>query len=131
MNTTGNQPEPAAQAAAEPASPYLSVLKRLRGVAYGVSLYGAPDKDLLARRIDGIADELAAYGATLIAEDAGVEPASVRVPLSVLEAASKSLGAFVSDDGWSLRDMQTMDNLDAYIARHKANHHITGQAEGE
>lgn len=46
---------------------------------------------------------------------------AVLVPLAVLEDASRALGAFVSDEGWGDADMQAMDNLDAYIARHKAN----------
>lgn len=46
---------------------------------------------------------------------------AVLVPLAVLEDASRALGAFVSDEGWADADMQAMDNLDAYIARHKAN----------
>jgi hypothetical protein len=44
----------------------------------------------------------------------------VTVPLAVLEAAEASLGSFCSDHGWSDEDMQHMDNLSAYIARHKA-----------
>jgi hypothetical protein len=50
---------------------------------------------------------------------------SVTLPLSVLEAAETSLGSFCSDHGWSDEDMQSMDNLSAYIARHKANLDIT------
>ena len=49
----------------------------------------------------------------------------VTVPLAVLEAAEASLGSFCSDLGWSDEDMQNMDNLSAYIARHKANLGIT------
>ena len=45
----------------------------------------------------------------------------VRVPLQVLKDASEALGNFVSDHGWGDADMQAMDNLDAYIARHEAN----------
>lgn len=45
----------------------------------------------------------------------------VRVPLQVLKDASEALGNFVSDHGWGDTDMQAMDNLDAYIARHEAN----------
>ncbi len=48
-------------------------------------------------------------------------PDMVSVPLTVLEDASSSLGHYLSDRGWSDEDMQAMDNLDAYIARHKAN----------
>lgn len=44
----------------------------------------------------------------------------VRVPLQVLKDASEALGNFVSDHGWGDTDMQAMDNLDAYIARHDA-----------
>ena len=44
----------------------------------------------------------------------------VRVPLQVLKDASEALGNFVSDHGWGDTDMQAMDNLDAYIARHEA-----------
>lgn len=49
---------------------------------------------------------------------------SVLVPLDVLEAVESSLGSFCSDEGWSDSDMQNMDNLSAYIARHKAAHGI-------
>ena len=48
----------------------------------------------------------------------------VLVPLDVLEAAEISLCIFCSDQGWSANDMQTMDNLSAYIAKHKAAHGI-------
>ena len=44
----------------------------------------------------------------------------VSVPLQVLKDASEALGNFVSDHGWGDTDMQAMDNLDAYIARHEA-----------
>jgi hypothetical protein len=44
----------------------------------------------------------------------------VRIPLDVLEEASAALGNFCADLGWSDTDMQAMDNLDAFIARHKA-----------
>ena len=44
----------------------------------------------------------------------------VRVPVQVLKDASEALGNFVSDHGWGDADMQAMDNLDAYIARHDA-----------
>lgn len=46
---------------------------------------------------------------------------NVLVPLTLLEDASSALGNFVSDHGWSDEDMQAMDNLDAFIAQHKAN----------
>lgn len=45
----------------------------------------------------------------------------VRVPVQVMKDASEALGNFVSDHGWGDADMQAMDNLDAYIARHEAN----------
>lgn len=44
----------------------------------------------------------------------------VSVPVQVLRDASEALGNFVSDHGWGDDDMQAMDNLDAYIARHDA-----------
>ncbi len=44
----------------------------------------------------------------------------VSVPVQVLRDASEALGNFVSDHGWGDADMQAMDNLDAYIARHDA-----------
>ena len=44
----------------------------------------------------------------------------VAVPVQVLEDASEAIGHFVSDHGWGDSDMQAMDNLDAYIATHKA-----------
>jgi hypothetical protein len=53
----------------------------------------------------------------------------VTVPLEVLEAAEESLGSFCSDHGWGDRDMQNMDNLPAYIARHKAAHHNTKKGQ--
>ena len=52
----------------------------------------------------------------------------VTVPMAVLEAAEASLGSFCSDHGWSDEDMQNMDNLSAYIARHKAAH---GNTKGQ
>lgn len=55
---------------------------------------------------------------------------SVLVPLAVLEDASSSLGHYLSDRGWSDEDMQAMDNLDAYIARHKANAASNVQPKG-
>lgn len=45
----------------------------------------------------------------------------ITIPIDVVEAAAEALGNFVSDLGWSDSDMQAMDNLDAYIARHRAN----------
>lgn len=45
----------------------------------------------------------------------------VLVPVEVLEDAATAIGHFLSDHGWSADDMQAMDNLDAYIAGHKAN----------
>ena len=49
----------------------------------------------------------------------------VGVPLNVLEDASAALGNFCADLGWGDSDMQAMDNLDAFIARHKAMTCIT------
>jgi hypothetical protein len=49
----------------------------------------------------------------------------VFVPLVILEAAEASLGSFCNEYGWSDKDMQSMDNLSAHIARHKANRGIT------
>ncbi len=46
---------------------------------------------------------------------------TITIPIDVVEAAAEAIGKFVSDHGWSDSDMQAMDNLDAYIARHKAN----------
>lgn len=40
----------------------------------------------------------------------------IAVPVNVLNDASRALGNFVSDHGWSDADMQAMDNLDAYLA---------------
>ena len=45
---------------------------------------------------------------------------TITIPIDVAEAAAEALGNFVSDHGWSDSDMQAMDNLDSYIARHKA-----------
>ena len=52
----------------------------------------------------------------------------VLVPLNVLEAAESSLGSFCSDEGWSGKDIQNMDNLSAYIAKHKAAHGIKDES---
>lgn len=46
----------------------------------------------------------------------GVPAGCIAVPVHVLNAASDSLGSFVSGHGWSDADMQAMDNLDAYLA---------------
>ena len=46
-------------------------------------------------------------------------PGYALVPIDVLEAASESLGSFVSDLGWTDADMQAMDNLDAILAQQK------------
>lgn len=51
----------------------------------------------------------------------GVPDGYVLVPLQVLHDASDALGNFIMDHGWGDSDMQAMDNLDAYIARHEAN----------
>ena len=48
-----------------------------------------------------------------------VPPGYVLVPIDVLQAASESLGNFVSDHGWTDADMQAMDNLDAILAQQK------------
>lgn len=40
----------------------------------------------------------------------------VLVPREVLQAASESLGSFVSDHGWAQRDMDVMDAVDAALA---------------
>lgn len=44
----------------------------------------------------------------------------VTVPLQVLRDAADALGNFIMDHGWGDSDMQAMDNLDAYLARHDA-----------
>lgn len=71
--------------------------------------------------------------AVLQAADAvgAVPDGFVPVPLSVLEDAARALGCFVSDEGWSDADMQAMDNIDAYIARHKANAAAPGSEQKE
>lgn len=48
----------------------------------------------------------------------GLTPWNKGVPVQVLRDASDALGNFISDHGWGDDDMQAMDNLDAYIARH-------------
>ena len=59
---------------------------------------------------------------TIYTHPAPTVPAGyVSVPVQVLKDASEALGNFVSDHGWGDADMQAMDNLDAYIARHEAN----------
>lgn len=55
---------------------------------------------------------------------------NVLVPLCVLEDAAEAIGNFVSDHGWGDSDMQAMDNLDAYIARHKTNAAANVQPKG-
>ena len=54
---------------------------------------------------------------------------TITIPIDVAEAASEALGNFVSDHGWSDSDMQAMDNLDSYIARHKAIRALRAEAE--
>lgn len=39
--------------------------------------------------------------------------------LALLEKASESIASFVSDEGWGQKDMDTMDSIDAAIARAK------------
>lgn len=66
------------------------------------------------------------YGTDLYTAPPARKPLTeqVLVPLDVLEAAEISLGSFCGNHGWSADDMQTMDNLSAYIAKHKAAHGI-------
>lgn len=45
----------------------------------------------------------------------------ITIPIDVAEAAAEAIGNFVSDHGWLDSDMQAMDNLISYTARHKAN----------
>lgn len=70
----------------------------------------------------GIAED--AWQGAILALAAQPEQAKVGdmvwVPLQLLTDASDSLGNFTSDHGWGEADMQAMDNIDAYIARHKA-----------
>lgn len=84
----------------------------------------------LPKIVDAIRAELAKQkldpaGSELPTEHADREELTshgqVLVPIEVLEHAAEALGNFVSDHGWSYSDMQAMDNLDAYIAWHKAN----------
>jgi hypothetical protein len=70
-----------------------------------------------------MADEM--DGAAQPAQPAVPLTDGIFVPLTILEAAETSLGSFCSYHGWSDMDMQNMDNLSAYIARHKAAHGIT------
>ena len=44
-------------------------------------------------------------------------PAAVAVPLELLKRAVNSLGSFVGDEGWSQTDMDTMDDLSAFLSR--------------
>lgn len=55
----------------------------------------------------------------------------VTVPLQVLRDAADALGNFIMDHGWGDSDMQAMDNLDAYIARHSALTSAQAQKGGE
>ena len=73
----------------------------------------------LDERIAELREALAAHDAEQAAK--AVPAGFVLVPVEVLEDAATAIGHFVSDHGWSDEDMQAMDNLDAYIARHKAN----------
>ena len=57
----------------------------------------------------------------------GVPDGHVLVPLQVLHDASDALGNFIMDHGWGDSDMQAMDNLDAYIARHTSAQAQKGQ----
>lgn len=45
----------------------------------------------------------------------------VVVPVELLKRVSDSLGAFTSDVGWALKDMETMDSLDALIPKTPPN----------
>ena len=69
--------------------------------------------------VESSLEALAAHDAEQAAK--AVPAGFVLVPVEVLEDAATAIGHFVSDHGWSDEDMQAMDNLDAYIARHKAN----------
>lgn len=64
---------------------------------------------------DAMRDEIESLRAQLAAR-----VPDVGVPLNVLEDASAALGNFCADLGWADSDMLAMDNLDAFIARHKA-----------
>ena len=68
-----------------------------------------------------IRSAMVAYARAALAARPAVPAGFVLVPVEVLEDAATAIGHFVSDHGWSAEDMQAMDNLDAYIARHKAN----------
>lgn len=78
--------------------------------------------DFMAGYVAGLAD-----GRRCAERDAAEQAAQavlagfVLVPVELLEDAATAIGHFVSDHGWSAEDMQAMDNLDADIARHKAN----------
>lgn len=85
--------------------------------------WGASGGELTFQQIGHIYEEM--YKARPLPDDAiyaapSVPADVVRVPLQVLKDASEALGNFVSDHGWGDTDMQAMDNLDAYIARHEA-----------
>ena len=56
---------------------------------------------------------------------------TITIPLDVAEAAAEALCNFVSDHGWADSDMQAMDNLDAYIQRHKASRTELAEPEQE
>ncbi len=69
--------------------------------------------------------ELKAENERLRAAIAAPQPAPARpdmmlVPRWLLQAASDSLGSFVSDHGWAQEDMDIMDSLDAYLASQPA-----------
>jgi len=76
----------------------------------------AEDGAWQARTVEAARADLAAYRSQSPAEAHD----NVLVPLAVLEDASSAIGNFVSDHGWGDSDMQALDNLDAYIAQHKA-----------
>jgi hypothetical protein len=53
-------------------------------------------------------------------QPAPARPDMMLVPRWLLQAASDSLGSFVSDHGWAQEDMDIMDSLDAYLASQPA-----------
>lgn len=83
-----------------------------------------------AQEAAAIANGQQQAGAVPANQCAAEEHGNVLVPLTLLEDASSAIGNFVSDHGWSDEDMQAMDNLDAFIAQHKAGASAKPQPKG-
>jgi hypothetical protein len=78
------------------------------------------DGSVMHKAVEAAIEHLTDWPYSEAAPEAPALAETVLVPLALLEDASSSIGHFISDEGHSAEDMQVMDNLDAYIAQHKA-----------